>query len=148
MNNCDDGMSSVKRLMQTQKYAVLASDDRGQPYASLMAFAATENGRQVVLAMNRDTRKHNNIRVNGHVALLIDDRENKGSDTQQAVAVTILGEAREVEGEERRRLTELFLLRHPQLREFAESPCSAVVLLSAEAFQLVARFEDVVEWHV
>jgi heme iron utilization protein len=146
MNERKDVMLSLKRLMKSRKYAVLATDDQGQPYASLMAFAAMHDGKSVVLAMKRDTRKYRNIRLNGRVALLVDDRENKGSDTQQAVAATVLGEARETEGEERRSLTEVFLLEHPQLRELVESPSSAVVLVTGNMFQVVTRLEDVVEW--
>ncbi len=148
MNDRNDIVASLKRLMGSQKYAVLATEDQGRPYVSLMAYAPTEDGKQVVMVTRRNTRKHQNLKRNGRVALLIDDRENEALDTQRALAVTILGNAREVEGDERRRLVETFLLRHPQLRDLAESPSSAVMLIVAEVFQVVTRFEDVLEWHV
>jgi hypothetical protein len=72
----------LRALLESQRFAVLATDDHGQPFASLMAFAATEDLRHMVILTERTTRKYANLRSNPRVALLIDDRENKGSDTE------------------------------------------------------------------
>ena len=140
--------SSLKALLTTQRYAVLATADRDRPHASLMAFAATEDGKQVVLATEKNTRKCQNLKANAHVALLMDNRENRGSDTQQALAATILGNAEEVDGDERRNLIEVFLARHPHLRAFAESPSCAVIRVSIRACQVVTGLQDVVAWQL
>ena len=87
----------LRDLFRSQRFAVLATDDEGQPFASLMAFAATEDLRQIVVLTERARRKFANLKANSSVALLIDDRENKGSDTQDSVAVTALGEAQDVD---------------------------------------------------
>lgn len=138
----------LKGLFRSQRYAVLATDDRGQPFASLMAFAATEDLRQLVVLTERATRKFANLTANRRVALLIDDRENKGSDTEDSVAVTAIGEAKILDPDATVPLLQLFLARHPYLTAFAASPSCASVAVEISSYQLVSRFQRVREWHV
>jgi nitroimidazol reductase NimA-like FMN-containing flavoprotein (pyridoxamine 5'-phosphate oxidase superfamily) len=138
----------LRDLFLTQRYAVLASDDRGQPFASLMAFSASEDLRHIIVLTDRATRKFCNLKANPRVALLIDDRENKGSDTQESVAVTAVGEAREMQTEEGAPLLELFLARHPYLADFAASPGCAIIRVKIKSYLLVSRFQKVIEWSV
>jgi nitroimidazol reductase NimA-like FMN-containing flavoprotein (pyridoxamine 5'-phosphate oxidase superfamily) len=138
----------LKALLQSQRFAVLATDDHGQPYASLMAFAATEDLRHLVVLTERTTRKYANLQSNPRVALLIDDRENKGSDTEDSVVVTAIGEVQEVDRHVGAPLLELFLARHPYLAAFAASPSCAIVRVKLSSYQLVTSFQQVVEWRI
>jgi nitroimidazol reductase NimA-like FMN-containing flavoprotein (pyridoxamine 5'-phosphate oxidase superfamily) len=138
----------LRELFRSQRFAVLATDNRGQPFASLMAFAATEDLGQVVILTERTARKFANLVANRRVALLIDDRENKGSDTQDSVAVTAIGEAEEMGPEAGAPLLQLYLARHPYLAAFAASPTCAIVRVKISSYQVVSRFQDVVEWRV
>ena len=138
----------LRDLLHSQRFAVLATDDHGQPFASLMAFAATEDLGHLVLLTERTTRKFANLEANGRVALLIDDRGNVGSDTQDSVAVTAIGEAEEVSPETGAPLLELYLARHPYLAAFAASPSCAIVRVKISSYQVVSRFQEVVEWRV
>jgi len=135
-------------LFRSQRFAVLATDDHGQPFASLMAFAATEDLGQIVVLTERATRKFANLKKNSQVALLIDDRENKGSDTQESVAVTALGEAREAGPDAGAALLELYLARHPYLADFAASPGCAIIRVKIKSYLLVSSFQKVIEWRV
>jgi nitroimidazol reductase NimA-like FMN-containing flavoprotein (pyridoxamine 5'-phosphate oxidase superfamily) len=148
MNSSGDIILILKGLMESQRFAVLATDDQGQPYTFLMAFAATDDLKQLVLVTERGTHKHANLKSNKRVALLIDDRENKGSDTQEAVAITVIGEAQEAEEDERERLLDLYMARHPYLDGFIRSPSSAIVRVKVKSYQVVTRFQEVFEWHV
>ena len=135
-------------LFRSQRYAVLATDQRGQPFTSLMAFAASEDLAQLVVLTERAARKFANLKANSRVALLIDNRENKGSDTQESVAVTAIGEAQELGALAGAPLLRLYLARHPYLASFAASPSCAIVRVKVSSYQLVSRFQEVVEWHV
>ena len=147
--NTDQEIQPVLRdLFRSQRYAVLATDDQGQPFASLMAFAATEDLRQIVILTERNRRKFANLKANRRVALLIDDRENKGSDTQDSVAVTAIGDAQEAGSGARAALLELFLGRHPYLAAFAAAPSCAIVTVKIRSYLLVSRFERVLEWRI
>lgn len=136
----------LRDLFCSQRYAVLATDDHGQPFTSLMAFAATEDLRQIVVLTERSRRKFANLKVNPRVALLIDNRENKGSDTQDSVAVTAIGEAQESSSAAGTALLGLFLTRHPYLAAFAASPSCAIISVKINSYLLVSRFERVLEW--
>lgn len=149
MTNPDAALQALlSTLFRSQRFAVLATDDCGQPFTSLMAFAATDDLEQVVLLTERAGRKFINLVANRRVALLIDDRENKGSDTRDSVAVTALGEAQEADPEAGVALLQIFLARHPYLAELAASPTCAIVRVQINSYRVVSRFRDVVEWRV
>jgi len=138
----------LQQLFLSQRYAVLATDEHGQPFTSLMAFSATEDLRQIILLTERTRRKFANLKANHRVALLIDNRENKGSDTQDAVAVTVIGDAEEADCVTAAALLPQFLTCHPGLTTFAASSSCAVVTVKINAYLLVTRFEQVLEWRI
>jgi nitroimidazol reductase NimA-like FMN-containing flavoprotein (pyridoxamine 5'-phosphate oxidase superfamily) len=146
MRSSEDVFTVIRSLLESQRFAVLAATDREQPHLFLMAFAETDHLKQVVFITERDTKKYNYLKSNRSVALLIDDRENRGSDTQEAVAITALGDAEEVEGSEGDPLRQLYLARHPYLEEFAHSPSCAIMRMRVRSYQLVRKFQEVVEW--
>jgi nitroimidazol reductase NimA-like FMN-containing flavoprotein (pyridoxamine 5'-phosphate oxidase superfamily) len=146
MSSSEDVSLVIKSLLESQRFAVLATDDQEQPYLFLMAFVATSDLKKIVLVTERDTHKYAHLKSNRRVALLIDDRENKGTDTQEAVVITILGEAEEVAGNEGEGLRDLYLARHPYLEGFAKSPSCAIVRVRVRSYQVVRKFQEVVEW--
>jgi heme iron utilization protein len=146
MSSSEDVAIVIKSFLEPQRFAVLATDDQGQPYLFLMAFVATSDLKNIVLLTERDTHKYAHLKSNRHVALLIDDRENSGADTQSAVVITVIGEAEEVGGEEGKCLKELYLARHPYLDEFAQSPSCAIVRVRVRSYQVVRNFQEVVEF--
>jgi nitroimidazol reductase NimA-like FMN-containing flavoprotein (pyridoxamine 5'-phosphate oxidase superfamily) len=148
MSSSEDISQVIKSLLESQRFAVLATDDKGQPYLFLMAFAATADLTQIVLVTERDTHKYAYLKLNRRVALLIDDRENRGTDTQEAVAITVFGEAEEVEGNEGKILQELYLARHPYLVGFAKSTSCVIVRVRVKSYQVVRKFQEVVEFFI
>ncbi len=138
----------LQELFRSQRFAVMATNEFEQPFTSLMAFAAAEDLRHIVVLTERATRKFANLKANCRVALLIDDRENKGSDTQDSVAVTAIGEAQEVDAEDGALLLDLYLARHPYLAEFAASPSCAIVRVKIDSYLVVSRFQKVLEWRI
>ncbi len=146
MKLTEDIRPVIRQMIDTQRYAVLATDDRGQPYTSLMAFAATADLKQIILMTDRNTHKHANLKSNRRVAVLIDNRENSGADTGDAVAITVLGEAEFLGAVSCANLLELYLARHPQLTAFAHSPTCALVSVNVSSYMVVGEFQLVVEW--
>jgi nitroimidazol reductase NimA-like FMN-containing flavoprotein (pyridoxamine 5'-phosphate oxidase superfamily) len=132
-------------LLASQRSAVLATESEGQPYCSLMACAVTGDLRRIILATARATRKYRNMAANPRVALLVDNRTNQDSDLQEALAVTVMGQAREVRGEERDQAEEVFLAKHPLLRDFVASPACALMQVQVEKYYLVRQFQQVTE---
>jgi heme iron utilization protein len=142
----DPGLLALLRdLFASQRGAVLATQEKGQPYLSLMAFAVSPDLKTFILVTNRNTRKYANLMAEPRVALLVDNRSNTPEDTREAVAVTVLGTAAETAPEGRREALRLFLLRHPHLESFATSATGALITVQVSTYLVVQRFEEVQE---
>jgi len=136
----------IRELLATQGLAVLATHGAAGPHASLVAFAATDDLRCIVFPTERARRKYANLAADPRVALLVDDRGNRASDLVEARAVTAAGRAGEAQGEERNRLAELLLRKHPGLKLFVAEPDCALVRVNVEVYQVVTRFRSVAEF--
>ena len=136
---------TLRDLMDAQRLAVLATHDTGQPHGSLVAFVVSDDLRDLVFATSRATRKFANLSKDARVALVVDNRTNQEADFQQAIAVTISGRASEVSANERAQWVKRYLQRHPCLQEFVQSPSCALVQVHVEKYNLVERFQNVVE---
>ena len=139
---------NARELLGSQRLAVLATEADGVPYASLIAFAASPDFGYLVFATPRLTRKFSNLCRNPHVALLVDNRSNREEDFATAAAVTVVGTAREAEGERREGCLALLLGKHPYLAAFARSPGCAIFRVDAESCHVVNRFQSVTDLQV
>ena len=138
----------LKKLLQSQPLAVLATQSRGQPYASLVAFASSEDLKSLYFATTRSTRKFANLSGDSRVAVLVDNRSNKASDFRWAMAATATGRATEVGPGERESVMDRYLSKHPHLKDFVHSPTCALCEIKVQSFFVVTRFQHVVEVHV
>jgi heme iron utilization protein len=138
----------LKKLFKKQKLAVLATHKNGQPYSSLVAFAVTEDLKHIIFATSRSTRKYEHFSSDGRVALLIDNRSNKVADFHSAIAVTAVGTAMETDENNRQQLAQLYLAKHPHLKDFVQSPTCALVQVSVKTYYVVRTFQNVMELHV
>jgi nitroimidazol reductase NimA-like FMN-containing flavoprotein (pyridoxamine 5'-phosphate oxidase superfamily) len=145
MKNDAEIQKSLKNLMAVQKVAVLATHSAGQPHGSLVAFVVSDDLRDLVFATSRATRKFANLSKDARVALVIDNRTNQEADFQQAVAVSVFGRASEMSGDEHADWMKRYLKRHPCLQEFVQSPTCALVRVHVEKYNLVERFQNVLE---
>ncbi|MBI5585022.1 MAG: pyridoxamine 5'-phosphate oxidase family protein [Deltaproteobacteria bacterium] len=133
-------------LFTSQKLAVLATQREGQPYSSLVAFAATPDLRGLVFATFRSTRKFENLTADPRAALLIDNRSNQTADFREALAVTAVGEVVEIVDDLRTDYLNLYLGKHPQLQEFVAAPDCALLQLEVETYIVVEQFQKVLSW--
>lgn len=138
----------IQALLADQPLAVLSTQRDGQPYASLMAFANTEDLKNIVVATGRSTRKHQNIIMDSRVALLVDNRSNSEEDFHEAAALTIMGVAKPIVDEERPFFEGLYLARHPYLEKFLHSPTTTFFKIEVQHYLLVTRFQSVMEYHI
>jgi nitroimidazol reductase NimA-like FMN-containing flavoprotein (pyridoxamine 5'-phosphate oxidase superfamily) len=61
-------------FFRSQPLAVLATHNKGQPYGSLVAFAATHDLDYLIFSTTRSTRKFANLSADPRVAMVIDNR--------------------------------------------------------------------------
>lgn len=138
----------LQHLLATQKYAVLATDNQGQPYTSLMAYSITDDLRAFILMTERGRQKYENLMTNPRVAIMVDNRENLGSDLDVTIAVTAQGVAEEITGDARDEWRAFCLARHPALQAFADSPGCAFIRIQVTSYVIVQQFQDVIEWRI
>ena len=139
----------LKLLDRTQAFAVLATEDVGRPYTSLIAFALSPDLTKVLFATPKTTRKYRNILKGKHVALLIDDRSRRGKALLQAEALTIVGAAAPIKrGKARDELAAIFVRKHPDLEEFIQSSTTALICVAIKECVHVSQFQTVSVWRV
>lgn len=138
-------LQRMQELFATQRFAVLATAESGQPYLSLMAFAATSDLQYLLVATYRATRKYRNIDADPRVALLVDNRSNQPPNIGQSIAVTALGRAKEVAATEKNHYLEIYLAKHPHLEKFVGSPKCALIKIKVERYFMVSNFQEITE---
>ncbi len=138
----------LQKLLSAEKVGVLSTHHAGAPYASLVAFVASEDLRRILFATPRATRKFANIEADPRVAMLIDNAREVPVDFEDAAAATATGEAVELTGDERREAAERFAQVHPHLREFVRAPSTALLCVEVARYYVVRRFQHVTELHL
>lgn len=136
---------TVRALLDSQIQAVLATQHQRQPYTSLMAFAVTPDLRHIVFATYRATQKYANLLDNPRASLLIDNRCNNSTDYRNAVAISAQGATREVDVTRRAELLELYLEKHPRLRDFVTATDCVLMQMDVKRYYVVSEFQSVAE---
>ena len=148
MNDKAGLILELTQLLNSQRLAVLSTHNAGQPYASLVSFAATPDLMQLLFATTRSTRKYANLTSDSRAAMLVDNRSNEEADIHSAMAVTATGVVREISEAEKDEALILYLGKHPYLKDFVNSPSCAFLKLAVKTYFLVRRFQNVVEIHM
>jgi hypothetical protein len=137
----------IRRLTTTQPFAVLCTQGEGQPYASLIAFAVTDDLSAAVFSTPVATRKYRLLSQCDRVALLIDSRAEHPDNMMEVEALTATGRAVQIpQGEEFERLAPMLIGRHPQLADFVNSPSCALFRIDIIRYVHVTRFQQVSQW--
>jgi nitroimidazol reductase NimA-like FMN-containing flavoprotein (pyridoxamine 5'-phosphate oxidase superfamily) len=143
----DDIEPRLRRLLEQRATGVLATQDGGQPYGSVMAFAVTPDLRELIFATGRATRKAANLDRDCRAAMVIDDRTGCSSDLYQAMAVTASGRVKTVVSSDHRALRFL-LAKHPSLSDLVSAPSCRVYRLLVATYYVVRAFREVTELEV
>lgn len=141
-----EALLRLRRLLENQPLAVLSTQQDGNPYSSLVAFAATGNFKELIFATGRSTRKFRNLATAPGAAMLVDNRSNRPDDFLDAIAVTATGFVTEAAVEQVDVFRGLLLAKHPGLRDFLDTPGTALMGLRVSSYYLVERFESVREF--
>jgi nitroimidazol reductase NimA-like FMN-containing flavoprotein (pyridoxamine 5'-phosphate oxidase superfamily) len=143
MNDTPEMLAVIRNLLDSQKLAVLSTQNHGQPYSNLIAFAATTDLKYLLFATTRATRKYANLMADSRVAVLVDNRKNDVVDFVEAAVLTALGKAWELQGVERQQSLPIYLEKHPNLKEFVAAPACALLRIKVDKYIVVTRFQDV-----
>lgn len=141
-------MDKLKKLFSTQKLGVLATQQKKNPYTNLIAFACSEDMRQIVFATPKTTRKFENMISNSNVSFFIDNRSNKAADFRKAIGVTAVGSVRQIRKNKNSKMMKRYLQKHPQLASFLASESCAFLCIDVKTIYVVERFQNVIEVHL
>jgi nitroimidazol reductase NimA-like FMN-containing flavoprotein (pyridoxamine 5'-phosphate oxidase superfamily) len=133
----------VRSIMESQRFAVLATQGTGVPYTNLVAFSFADTLRYIYFITPSDSTKFRNMRANPYVSLFIDNRVNRGSDIVSAVGISATGIATALDDEMKEDLLGPFLERHPDLEEFAWAPENVLVSVGVTRYTVVRQFSQV-----
>lgn len=145
MAHGSEHLQILRELLDGQLLGVLGTHHDGEPYSSLVAFAATGDLTRLVFVTGRATRKFSYLSDDARASFLVDNRSNRPRDFAAAAAATAVGVVEELHGTAAEEASRLFLARHPQLAAFVHAPTSVILRLSVARYQVVVRFQDVVE---
>ncbi len=148
MQTSAEVQNRLQNLFKTQNLAVVATQTGGQPYASLVAFVATDDLRHLFFVTAKTTRKFANLISDSRVAVLVNSSVNRESDFHDAISITVTGIAEEIGDPERQDILDLYLLKHPYLEDFARSPSCALIRVAAQSYYMVQNFQNVMEFHI
>lgn len=130
-----------------EQFGVLATDDAGVPYTSLISYALTPDLKTAIFATPKGTRKYTNILHSAQISLLIDNRSKSENRLLKTEAVTIIGIAKHVrKGKVWQELAEIFLRKHPDLEEFLNTSTTALVAVEVSRYIHVGRFQTLSVW--
>jgi nitroimidazol reductase NimA-like FMN-containing flavoprotein (pyridoxamine 5'-phosphate oxidase superfamily) len=135
----------IASLLSTQKLGILATLGQAYPYQNIVAFAAGGDLKNILFATRRSTSKYRNLKSRKRAAIFIDDRSNRESDFQRATGITAIGGARELRGRDREKSAQLFLRKHPSLRDFLSAADCALFAIRVRSYHVVLHFQDVFE---
>ena len=146
--NSQEGLDGIiRRLVESQPFAVLCTQGQGQPYGSLVAYAMTQDLAHAVFATPKATRKFRLLSECDHVALVIDNRPEFPDQLMAVEAVTATGRAVMVEeGDEFDRWARLLTGRHPYMTQFVRSASCGLFRIRIVRYLHVSRFQEVRQW--
>lgn len=145
MKDTEELKKVIKDLLTSQNLAVIATQKEGQTFTNLVAFAATDDLKHLVFATTRATRKYANLMADSRMSMMIDNRQNQASDFHNATAIAAIGRVEEVRGTEKADFMKLYLSKHPHLKAFATAPTCALMKLRVDRYDIVRRFQNVME---
>jgi nitroimidazol reductase NimA-like FMN-containing flavoprotein (pyridoxamine 5'-phosphate oxidase superfamily) len=132
-------------VLSSQRIAVLGTSKDSEPYSCLIAFAITDDFKEMIFATMRQRLKYSHIMANPRVTLIVDDRDAKASDFNDTTSITMVGTATDVKGAGREQYASLLLERHPTLTDFVNAPNCAVIRVEIDKIFIVSEFESVVK---
>ncbi|WP_338604533.1 pyridoxamine 5'-phosphate oxidase family protein [Desulfoferula mesophila] len=138
----------LRDMAASQLFAVLSTVGEKQPYASLVAFAASTDLARIYFSTSRTTRKFNNLQRNPRAAILMDNRSNQVTDLRLAAAATAVGKVEAIGPDKEAVFKQVFLAKRPHMGEFLDASNTARLCLHVDAYYVVSRFQSVFEFRV
>ena len=130
----------IKKLFEDQRFAVIATQGKNEPYTNLVSFLVRKDLKKIYFPTLKNARKFKNLSRHSRVSILIDNRDNEPVDIEDAMNVTAVGETSVIKDSE---IKYVFLEKHPYLKEFTDSNDCRMIEINVENYIIVENFQEV-----
>src|SRR5579871_2376569 len=133
----------IRGFLQRERYGVLATLSvrrDGWPFASVAAYALSEQGEPLLLLSDLAEHTHN-LKRDPRASLLVQDSSSR-DDPQQGARVTLLGTVAAVSSADEPSARERYLSRHPQAAEYLSMADFKLYVLTLTHARFVNGFGD------
>ena len=135
--------STVTSLLSRQLFAVLSTYGEEGLHSVIVSFVADDSGEHIVFSTPRKTRKYRNMKHSSRVSMFFDNRSSDIADLYRITALQAVGDVSELQQYAIESWRSIYLLKYPELSEFACSPENALMLMTVERFEIVTHFQGV-----
>lgn len=142
MNKINKLKSTIRNITTEELFGVLATSVNDLPYTNLIAFVLQDDLKKLFFPTPKDTKKFKNLTLNKKISFHIHNSKNSYNDTEDAVGITITGNAIEYLEENSTKIKDLYLLKHPHMKEFLYAPNTAFICVDIERYDVVENFQD------
>jgi general stress protein 26 len=142
-----DLFKKIANISDLTRFAVLATENNGYPYANLVGFLLSKDLKNLYFFTSQNTRKLKNIKNNANVCLLLDTRDRYPDKTSLITAITITGKANVIK-KPSRPIVEKYLAKNAELEEFTKTTHNVLVKVDVTNYVLVNRFKEVIEMKI
>ena len=137
----------ISRIMADEKFAILSTQGKAQPYASIIGYAASHDLKKIYFATPVTTRKYSLLKRCQKVAVQIDNRSKFRRKLMLIESITAIGQAVELERNSQLKMPLQSLLdRYPYFKSFYASPTCAIFKVRVLRYVHVTRFQEVSQW--
>jgi general stress protein 26 len=139
-----DFAARLKTIFGRERLAVLTTQAQdGQLHSTVMCFLSADNLHSMVFATPRKTRKFENLTANQNPVMFIDSRNREQWHIDEVYGIEVRGPASLLE--EPGIYRDLYLHKFPELGTFAESTDTAWFRMTVKSYDVVHRFQEVVQ---
>ncbi len=136
----------IRSMLESQTTGVLATERDRRPYVNLVAFSFDPDLSRIYFVTPCTTTKYGNLSMNPNCSLLVDSRKNSPVDFSRVAALSAIGRAVEITGEEKTARMRAHADRLPGLGGFIDSPAMAIFRIEVESYIVVSGLEKVTVW--
>jgi nitroimidazol reductase NimA-like FMN-containing flavoprotein (pyridoxamine 5'-phosphate oxidase superfamily) len=137
----------IRKLLASQRFAILCTQGQAQPYASIVGFTASDDLKYIYFPTPKTTRKYRLLTRCSKVAIQADNRSHFPKKFMSVESVTATGKAVEIKDKkETLAVADILQKRHPYLRTFFHSPTCALIRVRVLRYFYVSKFQEVGQW--
>ncbi|WP_028829268.1 pyridoxamine 5'-phosphate oxidase family protein [Proteocatella sphenisci] len=140
-------VDDIRKLCESQPFAVLATQGKGITHASLISFSVSYDLKYIVFATPVNTGKFDFITAEENVSVLVDDRSLQQDSINQISALTIIGKGRVLSDQsDIVKWSEQLIKKHPNLNAFVKASTTSLILIEVEKHLYVKNFQEIKQW--